>query len=395
MTDYGITSTGFVPKTVDTITTEIVAELKVSISPTIDTSPKNPLGQIVGIFAAREARLWELASDLHDSRDPEKASGPLLDGVSAITGSFRQSPTYSTVLVTLAATQAASAAAGKFVIQAPGATTTWSNVSAFTFASAGSQSISFRANLPGAYTAGANSLTQVNTPVLGVSYTSNTAATPGTDRELDPAFRIRRAAELVKGGSSNDDAIAAALTNAETGVPNVTYAVVYSNRTSTTDANGTPPNAYQVVFWDGLTAFADPNAIAQKIWDEGPAGVQFYGTSSGTAYDANGKPQTVYFTRVSPVAVYVSATTTKNSALFPSDGLSQLNAAIVARANALLGVGVSVVDKAMLAACFSVAGVLDVPTFNIGTAPSPLTSTNITITPFQIAYVASTNVSVT
>jgi uncharacterized phage protein gp47/JayE len=392
MTTYGISSTGFLPATVASITADIVTALQTSpgFGPAIDVTPQGPLGQIIGIMATREARLWELASALYDARDPALASGPLLDAIAAITGTTRNNPSYSTVAVVLTATQTLSVAAGAYVLQAPGDKVTWSNTLPISSTGSSTQTVSFQASLPGAYALAVNTLV-VNTPVLGLSVASNTAATPGQARELDADFRVRRVAELAKGGSSNDDAIASALV---ANVPSVTYARVYSNRTAATDANGTPPNAFQVVYWDSLTVFADSNKIAQKIWDEGPAGVQAYGVNSGTAVDSNGNPHTVYFTRVAPVPIYISATTTRDTTA-PADALVQCANAIVAKANVVLTVGKSVIDLLLRASCLSVMGVTDVPTFNIGTSNPPTAGTNLTITPFQIAYVPIGNVTVT
>ena len=97
MTDYGITSAGFVPKTLDIIDTEIDETLKSELGDSINTLPEDVIGQLKGIFAERESNLWELMEDVYDSQYPNSADDTTLDLVCQITGLTRQQATKSTI----------------------------------------------------------------------------------------------------------------------------------------------------------------------------------------------------------------------------------------------------------------------------------------------------------
>jgi hypothetical protein len=390
---YGLTSSaGFVVPTLDVITAGIVADLQAApgFGPNIDTGPAGPLGQLVAIMAARHLRLWTLTGALYDARDPAMASGPLLDALAAITGTTRTAPSSTVIAVTLGFSKAVTLAPGTYVITDPATATTWRNTAALVGAPGASLVCEFMASTTGPtpWTAG---VTQVNTPIVGVTLGATSLVQLGAARELDAALNVRRVAELAKGGSSNDDAIAAALV---ANVPFVTYAHVYSNRTGAVDSLGTPPNSFQAVFYDGPTPVASLDAIAQVLWNEGPAGVTAYGSTSGTATDSNGTTHTVAFTRVAPVAVYVSIQVARD-ATFPANGLALVQAAVVAKAAAMLTVGKPAVALALESAALSVPGVLDVSSFTLGFSAAPVGAVNLSITALQCAYLPSANVTVT
>jgi len=97
MTEYGVTSAGFVPKTLDILDAEIDAELKGELGDFINTLPEDVFGQLKGIFAERESNIWELMQDIYDSQYPNSAADVSLDLVAQITGITRQQATKSTV----------------------------------------------------------------------------------------------------------------------------------------------------------------------------------------------------------------------------------------------------------------------------------------------------------
>jgi uncharacterized phage protein gp47/JayE len=98
MTTYGITTAGFVAKTLADIKAEIEDALKTTFGDSINLQPESVFGQIVGIFSERESLIWELAEATYDSQYPESAENISLDFVLALTGLIRLSALESVVI---------------------------------------------------------------------------------------------------------------------------------------------------------------------------------------------------------------------------------------------------------------------------------------------------------
>jgi uncharacterized phage protein gp47/JayE len=388
MTTKGLSSTGFIPYTLSDILTDLQTDEQALIDPQLNVDATQPIGQINGIFAARLAEVWEILSVLYGSRNPFDAEGPLLDGLLNATGVRRQQATASVAAVNCALNAGTVLPAGVAAVQAPGATAQWYLVTSYTAGATGTYTLNFACNQLGAVSAPANTLTQISTPITGwTSATNATDATVGTNRESDAAYLARQQVTVTEGGAANDDAI----TKAVRAVSGVITAKTYSNRTSSTDANGTPAYSYQVLVWDGVSPLAANNDIAQAIWNSGPAGINYYGATAGTATDSDGNSRTVGFTRATVKTLYVSVTLTKDST-YPSDGDTQVKNAIVAKANATLTLGSTVYDLPLRAAALSIQGVLDVPVCNIGFTASPGSNANLSVGTFEIAVADTSRV---
>ena len=114
--------------------------------------------------------------------------------------------------------------------------------------------------------------------------------------ETDAAVRARIRTSLAGRGSGSVDALRAAVLSAN----KVKDAKIYVNETDSADSIGIPGHSIAVV-----TRGGSANAIAQAIWDKKAPGVGAWGSASGTAYDAYGRPHTVAFTRYSDKILYI------------------------------------------------------------------------------------------
>lgn len=92
---FGLDSTGFTKKKLSDILTEIETDLTEKLGP-IDTSPESVFGQIIGVFADREASIWDLAEESYMAKYVNSADGSQLDAVASIVGITRQGATAST-----------------------------------------------------------------------------------------------------------------------------------------------------------------------------------------------------------------------------------------------------------------------------------------------------------
>lgn len=94
---FGLTDAGFILKRLADIKTEMEAEYREKFGDQVDLSDEGPLGQLIGMWAEREALLWELLDDGYNSQYPDTAQGVSLDQVASINNITRLPATKSTV----------------------------------------------------------------------------------------------------------------------------------------------------------------------------------------------------------------------------------------------------------------------------------------------------------
>lgn len=117
-------------------------------------------------------------------------------------------------------------------------------------------------------------------------------------------------------------------------------------------SGGRPPKSFESVVEGG----AD-DAIALKIWQLKPAGIQTFGNQTIIVNDSQGNPQAISFSRASPVYIFALVSLTLNpQETFPSNGLQLVSDAILTYGNNL-GIGVDVFIQRVQAAIFTVPGI--------------------------------------
>lgn len=426
MTTYGLTTTGFVQKTLADLKAEVEASLRASFGNSIDLSPQSVFGQLVGVLVDRLADLWSLGGAVHAAFTPDGASGTSLDDLCAITGTVRLAAVPSTAEVLAAGLDTTTIPAGsvvtvgvagtRFTTDADatidsGATTVRVDSTAYGAGAVivyaanvylctvggttgltpptgtgtaiadgtctwryvgtgnGAQWIAVSSEDSGPLAAPAYTLDTIGTPTSGWNGVINALdATPGRYLESDAALRIRRELEIRTSGKASLGAIRAALID----VDGVTSARVFENPTDTTDVNGLPPHSIEALVTGGTDA-----DVAASVFGEKAAGIATYGSSSATVTDAAGGTHTVYFSRPTPVPIYVTYNLTVDLTEWPADGAAQVKAALVAWGDAQVA-GKDVVSSAAMAQAFKVLGVLDGVAL-LGTAPSPTLPTTIAI----------------
>jgi hypothetical protein len=385
MTDYGVTPAGFVPKTLDVILADIVARLKASsaVGPAQDYSTTAPLGQIVGALASEIAEVWELGQGVYNSGDPEAVEGVPQDQLYSLTGSERIAARASTCVCTLNLDPGITVAEGS-QISVDGRPDLTFTLDADVTNSGGSAADfpgSFTCTATGPITANAGTLTVIDTAVSGWNSVTNAAdAVLGRDAANAIEYRQRWSDERAQRGSTTVSAIRAALLDTETtpAFATIETVLVLENKLDTADANGLPPHSVEAILDDGPIPSVDDDAIAQVIWDRGAsAGINTHGNTSGTATDSEGVEHVVYFSRVTRRPVYVRLAVTRGAA-YPTNGDALVSAAIVAAGNALK-VEEDVIALYMRFQAFSVAGVVDVPTFHLAFTILPTEGDNLTV----------------
>lgn len=399
MTTYGLTATGFVRKDLVTIKAEIDASLQAAFGMAIDLNPNEPLGQLCGILAEREALLWENAEDIYYSFYPDTAAAVSLDNLSFLTGIVREPATYSIGFVTFTRTvgvigdiiiplgfQVAVVGATSRVFATTGAVTM--------LAVENTKIIPVQSTVAGPVVALAGTLTVIVSGLYGVASATNALdITAGVDAETDAALRFRRVDELQNPGTSSADGIRTALL----ALAFVDEVLVVENETDAVDGDGRPAHSFEAyVGDDGVVG--NHATIAATIWDAKPAGIATHGDIPITVTDSQGFTHVVNFSHPSDLNIYVVAAVVKNTDpnegdLFPVDGLTQVAAAILAYGNGLT-IGRDVVYNRVYAAIAAIDGVVGI-TLTTGIAPGPVGVINIVVAYNQIARFDSGRIAVT
>ncbi len=442
MPDYGLTDEGFVSKTIEIIREEISQDLRDAYeNQNLDVSDASALGQLIGIFAEREALLWELAEAAYNAWDPDSATGTAQEGVCAITGTRRNGAEPSTATLTLTGTPGTTVPAGNrasadgtedefetladatlatlvawasgtaYVVgdrrknsnrvyvcitsgtsAGSGGPTTTSdditdNTAHWRYVGEGTGAVDVEAECTedGPTVALSGTITTIETPVAGWQSVMNLEdATLGADIETPEDLRIRREEELAGPGTSPPDAIRADVQSVE----DVTSVTVFYNDTDAEDADGVPAHAVEVLVRGG-----DDQDIFDQLFASVAAGIKTHGTESGTVTDSAGNDHTVKFSRPDEIDIYVDLEFIYDADLFPSDGDDQIKAALVAYGDEQ-ECGKNVVSSALIAQVFSVAGVLDVTVCHIGIASNPSASTTLQIALRELAVFDSSRITI-
>lgn len=244
--------------------------------------------------------------------------------------------------------------------------------------------VAVTATATGPLQAPARSLTNIVTPVSGLTSVINQEdATPGRSIETDAELRIRRRLVLQVAGAATPDAIRSKLLS----VAGVTDVFVFENITLLPDLAGRPPKSYEVVVNGGVD-----QVVTQTVWDTKPAGIETVGFVAGVAIDKIGSNQTVHWSRPTPVPIYLTLDISKDST-FPAGGAARILAAILAFGQSL-GIGKSViVYPQLICALDEVVGITNIGV-KIGTAPSPTLNNNISIATAQVAQFDSSRITI-
>lgn len=441
---------------------EVEGALKSVLGNQINLLPTSVFSQVVGVFADREATLWELAQDTYDSQYPATASGASLENVVSMNNIKRLAATYSQVETQLlfgtvgtvipGGTQfsvngnpdatfltvgpatlgagvnevqsiifAGTPAAGNWTINFGGQSTTalaynavaatvqtainaLSNLSGvtvsgnygsgFTITYAGPDgaqnqplmtvthnltvaggaavvvataeatagvpqaTVLVQASATGPVLAPAGLLTNIDTPITGLTATLNQLdAVAGRDLETDEQLRARRVSLLQVAGSGTVEAIRSRLLT----IQGVTNVVVFENTSDITDGGGRPPHSSEAVVYGGTDS-----DIAKILWATKPAGIPTFGNVTSSIIDSQGVTRPIFYSRPTSLLIYASLDLTTDST-FPSNGAVVAEQTLVNWGNAL-GIGKNVVVYPQLVAALNaIPGITDM-TIRIGTS---------------------------
>jgi uncharacterized phage protein gp47/JayE len=395
MTIYGVTATGFVIKPLSIIQTEIDDAQRAATDPGLDLDARSTLGQINGVMSGKLAEVWELGQATYNATYPDSASDDSLDNVSSLTGTTRSQATKTIVRdvsVTLSPNSPLPLGSvanlngqpnARYVSLAvlPGSPT------------GGVFTVDFEAEQTGSDVVTIGELDSIAEPVTGWTAVNNTLdGETGTSTETDSGLRTKRLDELESTGSTNVDAIRAALTS----LASVTDALVFENDTDFIDGEGRPPHSVHAVLRGGT-----PTEVANAIFVEKAGGIETFGAQSLAVLDSMGFSHTIKWDDGVQLLFYGDIDVTIDPLVFDViDGPDAIKAAIAAYVNSLK-IGSDVIYDLCKAVVLPVAvgcgvpGVLTIPALQIGFGVADQTiDLPVAITEYATSDVANITVTV-
>lgn len=311
----GLNANGFEIARLEDVKADIEDAFREQFSANVRVDAESFNGQIIGVLSDRISDLWELAQKVYAYAYLDSAEGSALDDLVSLAGITRSSATYSSVTLTLGGVPGTIVPAGSSSKDSLG--TLWVHDADVTIPG----DTTAKPQVTGPVRGLATTIDTINTAVSGWLTVSNTLdASEGLAVESDAKLRQKYKLAFHLGLGASADAIRAALIRLDA----VTEALVIENRGFETDSDGRPPKSYECVVRGG-----DDQEIVDTIWLAGPAGIETFGSESGTSVDGHGDGQTVNFSRPTEVSIYVRVDIETEEG-FPDDGADLVRDEILA-----------------------------------------------------------------
>lgn len=239
----------------------------------------------------------------------------------------------------------------------------------------GIKAVQLQCQTTGVVTQEIGTITSIATPVLGWDSATNiTEAVGGRALETDIELRLRFSLSKYEKATN----ILESLYSAILAVPNVTEVVIYENDTGSVDSLGLPAHCFMPIVLGG-----DTQAVAQVIWDNKPLGILSYmdATYPADYYkvpDSNGFLHPIGVSAPIPKPIYISLTISTVAGVYPTDGNTQMKAAISDYLKANFGIGDDITYSRLYTPVNSIAG-HSVSSLTLGTSPSPAGTATVDI----------------
>lgn len=376
MAVYGITNEGFVIKPRGQIVTDINNSMLSAFGNSFDISPESPDGQVIGVVADAVYESWLREEAAFNNFIPSKSFGVGLDGLVELNGIKRIIDQPTTVLCTLGGVAATVVPAGSIVETVDGIQFTTDTESIIP------SDVNVTAVVLGAVSIAAGEVSVISTanPIAGWTTVTNAAeGTTGVVRQTDPELRSFRSSNTISRGTHTVNAIYQAVANL-----NLEFIYINDNDTGNTLASGQEPYTINVVVEGG-----NRQEIAQRIFDNLPAGINAWGATYEVVLDDAGFPHNVGLDSPTDVSVEV-ATTVIIDPTAASNTLALVQTAIIDYIDSL-NIGQDLDWSSLFCPILSVAGVT-VSSLTIakagdahGTIPIPIDITEKAVTtPAQV-----------
>lgn len=395
-----MTNTGFKPKrfadVLESLTTKLqtISDPDTGEYPFVNETADGLLMQFTSIIAEEIAICWEQAYLASQQFDPLNASGVALRGLVQINAINPSYGSYTQIPVTLGGTAGTVVPEGARISSTDGSQV-YQITSATVIPAGGTIMTTAICTEVGPNDPAAGTIIQIQTPIFGWNYASNGAATSiGTNADTDAQLHIKQSRATAATSYRQVDAIIAGIMN----VPGVTFARLYVNNTTTTDARGITGKTMAPVVVGGLDA-----DIAEVLRLKAGGLDNFQGNlATPIVYTGElGDTQTIDFYRPTEVPIYISIDiTVTDSASYPENAEALIKQAIIAYAqydqDGIAGFppGADVLVSRLYTPINTVPG-FKVDSLEIGTADDTLSTSDIVIDWNEIAEFEEENITIT
>lgn len=330
--------------------------------------PDSQDGQFLAILSKAFYDTAALGAAVYNSFSPVTAQGVGLSRVVKINGIQRQSPSYSTVELTVVGTSGTVITNG---VATDSLEQKWNLPATVTIPGGGTIDVTATADEIGFVTADSDTITSIFTPTRGWQTVNNdAAATPGDAVESDADLRGRQAQSTALPAQTVFDATLGAVAN----LAGVTKVQGYENFTDMED-NGLDAHSICVVVVGG-----DENEIAQAIVDQKTPGTNPVGNNGPVeAFDSRGLPYEIYFSYAVTATIAVTVTGAAGTG-WSADYEVLIQEAVAAAINAL-PIGAEIFYTALFVPAYLVGtpafGTFSITSITIGIDGGMETSSNI------------------
>ena len=384
----GLTVQGYHRPTYDEILATKIQKAKDLFGENIETDEKTPLGKFIRIGAYDLAKAYEDIENVYYARFPNSATGTSLDRLCVFAGITRNPATQAIHKIKVYGEAETDIGIGELVVSS--GEITFYSANEYTIPTSGSVEVEVECTEAGEI-GNVKSITEIVNPTAEISHIEYIGISEaGEDEEPDVELRKRFSAAVEGAGSSNINAIRAALLR----VPTVTSVGIIVNDTDATK-DGRPARSFECYVYGGVGYEQD---IAEAIFDKCPIGIKTCSTSENpvtvTLNDDGGHEHTIYFSHTETVAVYVSMKIVTDAKFEGDEGIKQVKNAITTYIDSL-GVGADVVLSTLYGHIHSVVGVVEVKELKLSTDGTTYNAANITIGEYQVADTDASKVGVT
>jgi uncharacterized phage protein gp47/JayE len=354
----------------------------------IDLSPSSPDGLHIDLECKTITSISQAIQAIASNLDRNTATGFWLEILASYMNITRKGASYSTINPTFSGTSGTVIPLGT-TISCAGVTSNYETTEEATVGIDGTVLIPCQALTIGSISAPSGTWTMVSSTPSGITVLALTSGSVGLDIETDSELRLRMN-NYSGSGLATYNTMLSYMENME-GVSSVTLDL---NDEDVTDDAGLPAHRFQFF----ITGTATNTEIANGIWHCKPAGIKPFGSESGIATDAAGKPHIMYWDipTTSPLWVKITLSQYSEESL-PEDWEGQIRANIVSWAETEFTSGKDVIPKRFYGTIYSTAGILDVTVeVAIGiNEPTSWSSGNISISAGVYAELVSSRVLIT
>lgn len=297
---------GLQVKTRQEIVDELSNDFRSIYGEDINLDQNSPDGQIIGILAQLGVDLRELAVQINNGFDPDRAVGRILDERVVINNIERSGATFTTLDIDITVDR---------TVTLQGLDANFSNINGTGYTvqdnagtqfilvdtetiTAGTHSLAFRAKDIGQVETTIGTITNPVTIVLGVTGINNPTAPSniGQNEETDAQLRLRRQQSVANSANGYLNGLLGLVLS----IDGVTDGQIYENYTNTTDSNGIPPHAIWLIVEGGAN-----DDIGNTIYERKSYGCNMRGEVEVNITTASGALFVAKFDRPTPENIYI------------------------------------------------------------------------------------------